>query len=108
MTAKVAVEGGIRVGNLFFLSGVCCEADSVEAELRKNIDSIAATLAKQGATLADVVSVTVYLRDIHDRERCLNRVWQERFPEPRPARTTVEVGIGKCRCELQAIACLPS
>ena len=47
------------------------------------------------------------MRDLNDRERVLNRLWEEYFPTNPPARTCIEAGIGKCRCEITLIAAIP-
>lgn len=101
------VEGGVRYGNLFFMSGVCNLADTLQGELEENFREIRDFLGKQGASLKDVISATVYLKDLNDRERVLNAIWKEQFPENPPARTCVEAGIGKCRCEIQIVAAIP-
>lgn len=43
-----------------------------------------------GATLDDVVKVTVYLTDLSWRD-ALNAAWRRTFTDPMPARTAVEV-----------------
>ncbi len=101
------VPGGVIFGNLFFMNGMCSLGETLEEEIRSNMTQLEDMLSAQGASLKDVLSATVYLKDLNDRERTLNRLWQEYFPENRPARTCVEAGIGKCRCEITLIAALP-
>jgi enamine deaminase RidA (YjgF/YER057c/UK114 family) len=62
-----------------------------------------------GATVADVVKVTVYLVDIDDRTR-INPVRQEVFGDVRPASTLVEVSalaIPGAKLEVEAVALVP-
>ncbi len=51
---------------------------------------MAAVLATEGATLAQVVKTTVYLRHIEDFP-AMNEVYADVFGEHRPARATVGV-----------------
>ena len=62
----------------------------IEAETRRALLNIQAILATAGATVADVVKVTVFLTRMDDFA-AMNRVYAEFFPEPFPARTTVAV-----------------
>jgi 2-iminobutanoate/2-iminopropanoate deaminase len=52
--------------------------------------NLAAVLATEGASLAQVVKTTVYLRHIDDFA-AMNEVYAEVFGEHRPARATVGV-----------------
>jgi len=96
---------GVQFGDLLFLDGWCVnnEGMTMEEEIRTCFDQVAAYLATIGASLKDVLRATVYLRDINDRERFLNVLWKKYFPENPPARTCVEVGLGKCRIEIDFI-----
>jgi enamine deaminase RidA (YjgF/YER057c/UK114 family) len=105
---KRNVDGGVVLGNLFFTSGHCVEAETLEAEIRKIMEMLKERIARQGATMKDVVKATVFLRDLYDRERTLNPIWKEYFPENPPARTCVEAGIGRCRVEIEMIVALPA
>jgi 2-iminobutanoate/2-iminopropanoate deaminase len=53
------------------------------------LDHLAAILAEAGKTFADVVKVTVHLADLHRDFPAYNAVYQSRFSEPFPTRTTV-------------------
>jgi 2-iminobutanoate/2-iminopropanoate deaminase len=77
-----------------FLSGRIAAAEarggSFRAEAESALDGVAAELARAGLTLADAVSVTVYLTDMaHYAE--LNEIYAARVPAPYPARATVAV-----------------
>ena len=64
----------------------------IEAQTELALDRIAATLAGQGLTLDDVVSVTAYLTDPADFA-AFNRVYAARFVAPYPVRTTVRADL---------------
>ena len=108
----------VRAGNLLFVSGVVPvdadgnlvgEGDVVEQtrQVFRNIESV---LTAAGATIGDVVKVTVYLVDIVDRAR-INPVRQEVFGDARPASTLVEVSalaVPGALLEIECVALIPS
>lgn len=61
-----------------------------DAALDAALQVLGERLATAGATLDDVVKVTVYLTDLAWRD-ALNDVWRRVFSDPMPARTAVEV-----------------
>ena len=61
-----------------------------EDRVRRVLENVKAIVEAAGASLRDVVKVTVYLRDIGLFDR-FNRVYQEFFREDPPARVVVEV-----------------
>jgi len=64
--------------------------ETFEAEVKQSLSNIAAVLNEAGMSLADVVSVQVYLTDrsLFDR---MNTVYKATLPDPKPTRTTVAV-----------------
>ncbi|WP_208027548.1 RidA family protein [Rhabdothermincola sediminis] len=86
----------VRAGDLLVVSGQVGVRDGamvpggVAAETRQAIDNIAALLATEGASLADVVKTTVFLRHMRDFA-LMNEAYAEIFGETRPARSTVAV-----------------
>jgi 2-iminobutanoate/2-iminopropanoate deaminase len=60
------------------------------AEAEQALTNLAAVLEAEGATLADVVKTTVYLRHMGDYA-ILDEVWTERFGDDPPARAAVAV-----------------
>jgi 2-iminobutanoate/2-iminopropanoate deaminase len=88
----------VRAGRLVFVSG-CVATDGqgrvvggsdVVAQTRQVHENIKRCLAAAGATFADVCKVTVFLRNIADREK-VNTVRKEYFGAHRPASTLVEI-----------------
>jgi 2-iminobutanoate/2-iminopropanoate deaminase len=79
----------------------------VSAETDRVITNLEAVLAAAGATLADVVKTTVYLADMADFG-AMNDAYASRFPEPKPARTTIAARElpKSCRVEIEAWAFL--
>lgn len=82
-------------------------AGGVAAETERVISNLQAVLAAGGATLADVVKTTVYLADMADFA-AMNEVYAARFPDPKPARTTIAARElpKSCRVEIEAWAFL--
>jgi len=62
----------------------------VRGQTRRAMENIKAVVEGAGATMAHVVKVTVFLRNIEDFGQ-MNEVYAEFFPGDKPARSTVEV-----------------
>ncbi|BFO02785.1 RidA family protein [Pseudomonas guariconensis] len=76
----------------------------VGAQTELTLSNISATLAREGLSLADVISVTVYLTNRDDFAE-FNRVYASHFSAPLPVRTTIctQLMIDAC-VELTVIA----
>jgi len=107
----------VRAGRLVFVSGcVATDAegrtvggDDVVAQARQVHENLKTCLAAAGATFADVCKVTVFLKNIADREK-VNVARKEYFGRHRPASTLVEISrlVGDdFLVEIEAIAVLP-
>jgi 2-iminobutanoate/2-iminopropanoate deaminase len=82
--------------------------DDLAAATRQCVRNIAAVLAAAGATLEDVVKVTVFLTDLGGFET-MNAAYREAFGDSPPARACVEVGRlpRDVPVEIEAIARVP-
>jgi len=62
-------------------------------------------LKAAGFELKDVVSVTVYLADIHEFPD-MNKIYKNVMPDPEPARATIQAAalVDNARIEISAIA----
>jgi len=67
--------------------------DTIEQQTAQTIDNISAILEADGASLRDVVKVTVHLSDTSLFAR-YNSVYAQRFSQPYPVRTTVGSDLG--------------
>lgn len=91
-----AYSQGIRAGEFIFVSGQGpldpatgqLIHGTIEEETARVLENIKIILEAGGATMADVVKVSVHLRDVALFER-FNKVYATYFPDPKPARTTV-------------------
>jgi len=105
---------GIRASDLIFVSGQLPATrngdlitDDIKAATKQSLENISAVLKAAGASLADVVKVTVFLEDMADFG-AMNEVYKEFFAEPYPARAAVAVKTlpKGAPLEIEAIACV--
>lgn len=80
-------------------------ATDIEAQAEQVFDNLSAVLEAAGASLAQVVKCTVFVKDLNDFAR-LNAVYERRFGAHKPARSTVEVARlpRDVKVEIEAIA----
>lgn len=90
-----AYSQGWRAGDFIFVTGSgpiapdgTVKGDTIEAQADLTIDNIETILKSEGATLDDVVKVTVHLMETTLFPR-YNAVYARRFRKPYPVRTTV-------------------
>ena len=87
---------GISAGRLVFTSGQLpmrdgvLITDDVADAARASLENVAAILEAGHATLADVVKVTIFLKDMDDFA-AVNAVYGEFFPKPFPSRSCIQV-----------------
>jgi 2-iminobutanoate/2-iminopropanoate deaminase len=88
----------IKAGDLLFVSGqIPLDAatgelirSGVADETKKVLDNLKAILEAAGGGLGDVVKTTIFLKDMNNFG-VVNEVYGTYFPQPFPARATVEV-----------------
>lgn len=80
----------------------------IEAQTERVLENLKGLLEACGATLADVLKVTVYLRDLGEFAR-MNEVFARYFAQDPPARATIEAARlpRDVRIEVDAIAAVP-
>ena len=88
----------IKAGDLLFVSGQI-PLDSATGELvrsgvadetKKVLDNLKAIVEAAGGGLGDVVKTTIFLKDMNNFA-VVNEIYGTYFPQPFPARATVEV-----------------
>ncbi len=112
---KGAYSPAARFGDLLFVSGQVPRdartGDLLGTDIRAQSTGVLANLRRVleagGATLDDVVAVTVYLADPNDWG-AFNEVYKETFSPPYPARAVVGAGLRGILVEVSAIAALAS
>jgi len=105
-SSKVATPRGIMsqgvsvpAGRLVFVSGqVARDANGqlvgkgdIKAQARKTLENVQAVLAESGATMGDVVKVTVFVTDLGEQFAAIHEVRSEFFKSDYPASTLVEI-----------------
>ena len=88
---------GVRAGDFIYVSGqgpVDPVSDQlvitgVEEQTTITLGNIARILAAAGASVTDIVKVSIFLRDISDFA-AMNRAYSAFFGDHKPARTTIE------------------
>jgi 2-iminobutanoate/2-iminopropanoate deaminase len=82
--------------------------DGVGDETRLALENLFTILAAAGCGPSDVVRCGVFLTDIDDFDE-MNAAYAAAFPDPPPARTTVQVAAlpGGIRVEIDCVAALP-
>jgi reactive intermediate/imine deaminase len=89
---------GIQIGNSVYVSGqVALDAEGnvvgkgdMKAQTRQALENVKTVLEASGASMEDVVKVTVYVTDI-SRLAETHEVRSQFFPDPPPASTGVEI-----------------
>ena len=106
-----AYSPAVRAGNLLFVSGQVPKhpdtgeivADDIRAQARQVLENLAAVLRASGASLRDVVSVTVYLAN-EDDWGAYNEVHSTFFDSPYPARAVIGAQLRGILVEVSAVA----
>ncbi|HEY1505178.1 MAG TPA: Rid family hydrolase [Stellaceae bacterium] len=101
----------IRIGNMVFTSGQAGrnretgKMGDIHDQARRCIGNLSEILKTAGTSLADVVKVTVFLRNASDWKG-FNEEYVKLMPEPLPARTSAIVTLKSddMLCEMECIA----
>jgi 2-iminobutanoate/2-iminopropanoate deaminase len=88
----------IRTGNMVFLAGQIpinpktgqVNLGTIEEQTAQVLDNLKAVLAADGMSMDNVVSTTVYVKELNDFTK-LNNVYGSYFKDKPPARATVQV-----------------
>ena len=103
---------GIVAGNTLYVAGQegtdasdKLAAGGVGPETTAALANIEKVLKAAGFEMKDIVSVTVYLADIHEFPD-MNKVYKSVMPDPKPARATIQAAalVNNARVEISAIA----
>ena len=104
---------GYRAGDFIFVSGQGplnpqtgkIEGNTIQEQTRQTLENIKAILKADGASMGDVVKVSVLLTDLGNFKP-MNEVYKTFFSEPFPARMTCGAGLAlpNMLVEIDAIA----
>ena len=89
---------GIKAGGFLFLAGQAgldptsgqLVSGGIRAETERALKNLQSVVEAAGSSMAAVVRTSVYLTDLNDFA-AMNETFARFFPQPFPARTTVEV-----------------
>jgi 2-iminobutanoate/2-iminopropanoate deaminase len=106
-----AYEQAVVSGNLIFVSGQVANdpatntilAVGIEEQVTQALRNIEAILEAAASSRDDIVRCGVFLADLADFAG-MNQAYKEFFGDSLPARTTIQVGLGTLRVEIDAIA----
>jgi enamine deaminase RidA (YjgF/YER057c/UK114 family) len=117
---RTRAPGGIRVGNLYFssgLTGVRPEArkdplafgGDVREQTERTLNMHKENLEKMGSSLENVIKVTVFLADVKTEKNAMNEVYAKFFPKDAPSRSAfgVEFPDVATRVEIELVAWVP-
>jgi 2-iminobutanoate/2-iminopropanoate deaminase len=108
-----AYSQGWRAGDFIYVTGTgpidpvsgMLVGEDIERQTDQTINNISAILEADGASLRDVIKVSVHLSDTSLFSR-YNAVYSSRFSQPYPARTTVGSDLGHSPGMLIEIDCI--
>lgn len=113
---KLPFSPAIKAGDYIFVSGQVGFVDAegreikgIEAQTKRCLENIKEVLTAAGASLDDVVKVTVFLRNEEDFAT-MNEIYQSYFVKDRPARSTVvaSLALPSMLIEMECIAYSPT
>jgi len=111
-TRGLPFSDGIVAGSTLYVAGQegtdasdKLVAGGIGPETTAALENVQKVLKAAGFELKDVVSVTVYLADIHDFPD-MNKVYKGVLPDPKPARATIQAAalVNNARIEISVIA----
>ena len=111
-TRGLPFSDGIVAGDTLYVAGQegtdasdKLVAGGIGPETTAALENVKKVLQAAGFELKDVVSVTVYLADIHEFPD-MNKIYKGVMPDPKPARATIQAAalVNGARIEISAIA----
>jgi 2-iminobutanoate/2-iminopropanoate deaminase len=87
-------SGAVSYGNLLFIAGIGAHFEGdIKAHTEHVLTEIDKVLKNAGSSMDKVLKVTVFLNDLKDYKQ-MNEVFQGRFGEQPPVRTTIAAAGG--------------
>lgn len=111
-----AYSDGVLFNGFLFVSGQASIdfttsrfiSGTIEEETKRTLNNIKAIVEASGASLEDIVKVSVHLADIRDFDK-FNMTYSEYFSGIKPARTTVQSVLAEgVKIEIDCIVMAPS
>lgn len=76
-----------------------------EAQAHRVFRNVQAVVEHAGGSLANTIKAQVYLSDLGNRA-ALNEIFAQYFPQPYPARTTIQSNLGAVLIEVDVVVAL--
>src|SRR6266704_1353276 len=118
---RAKAAGGIRLGNLYFssgLTGVRAEArkdplafgGDIKEQTQKILELHKANLESMGSALENVLKVTVFLAEVKTEKNAMNEVYGSFFSKDAPARAAsgIQFPDTATRVAIELVASIPS
>lgn len=111
-TAGMMFSNGYVAGNTLYVAGQQgpdsngnVTGTAITLQTTNAIAAVKQVAEEAGFKMTDIVSVTVYVTDLHDVPK-MNEVYRKLIPDPKPARVALQVTglIGGAKIEIAAIA----
>jgi enamine deaminase RidA (YjgF/YER057c/UK114 family) len=103
------VEGGVRIGSLFYSSGLTGKGATIEEQTKDILSKHKANLEALGSSLENVAKVTAFLADVKGEKPAFNKAYAEFFKRDAPARTALGAIFPdtETRVEIELVAWIP-
>ena len=118
--ARAKAAGGIRLGNLYFSSGLTGVRDEarkdplafggdIKEQTKRILELHKEHLESMGSSLENVLKVTVFLADVKTEKNAMNEVYGRFFPKDPPARSAfgIQFPDTATRVEIELVAWIP-
>ena len=111
-TPGMLFSNGYVAGNTLYVAGQQgpdsngkVTGTDITLQTTNAIAAVKQVAEEAGFKMTDIVSVTVYVTDLHDVPK-MNEVYRKLIPDPKPARVALQVTglIGGAKIEIAAIA----
>jgi 2-iminobutanoate/2-iminopropanoate deaminase len=111
-TSQAPLTPALKVGDTVYVSGQVpvggdgrVVGDDAAAQTAQVLANLEAQLHAAGATMADVVKTLVILTNVKRDFAAMNAVYAERFPDPKPTRSTIGAELAiDILVEIEAVA----
>ena len=117
---RAKVQGGVRLGNLFFSSGLTgvrpgaskdplSFGGDIKEQTERILQAHKTNLEALGSSLENVLKVTVFMADVKTEKNAMNEIYGKFFPKEAPARSAfgVEFPDTQTRVEIELVAWIP-
>ncbi len=117
---RAKAAGGIRLGNLYFSSGLTGVRDEarkdplafggdIKEQTKRILEQHKEHLESMGSSLENVLKVTVFLADVKTEKNAMNEVYGRFFPKDAPARSAfgIQFPDTATRVEIELVAWIP-